>query len=198
MSFEFDEAKAMEEGSATGGKKVLDSGVYDITINTASKTVASTGTTGIDWNFTVDNAKYPNMVYGMWTNRADGTAIFNLDIVNSLMGIAKLKKLTEYQKEIDVKDGKKTVTAYKELNGVKCKVALQKILDVYNDEVTEKNEIKAFFNTDGQTFAESKRSAEPKQLLYYQDKMKDKETTKYKAFALEVEDEPEEETGSLL
>ena len=196
--FEFNEETAMEESIGSAGKKVLDSGVYDITILTASKTTASTGTTGIDWSIKVDGAQYPNIIYGMWTHRADGTTIFNANIVNALMGIVGAKKLTEIQKEIEVKDGKKTVTAYKELEGVKCKVAIQKVLDVYNGEVTEKNEIKAFFNENGQTFAEAKRSSKPKQMLYYQDKMKDKETTEYKKFQAEASDEIEDDIRSLL
>ena len=200
MAFIFNEEEALASEASSGGSKVLDSGVYNITILTASKSVASTGTTGIDWSLQVEGSKYPNMVYGFWTNKSNGDKIFNLDTLYGLMGVAGLKTLTEYQKEIEIKDGKKTVTAYKELDNLKCQVAVQKVLDVYNGEVTEKNEIKAFFNTDGQTFAESKRSSEPKQKLYYSSKMKDKETPAYKSFALDA-DEPEaeeESSGSLL
>lgn len=197
--FDFDEKAAMTEGATSTGKKVLDSGVYDVTINTASKTVASTGTIGIDWNFIVDGAQYPNIVYGMWVAKANGDKIFNMDIVQGLMGIIGAKKLTEVQKEIEVKDGAKTVTAYKELDGVKCKVAVQKVLDVYNGEVREKNEIKAFFNTNGQTFAEQVTNKEPKQSVYYETKMVDKQTDEYKKFIADHDDTEEEtDTGSLL
>lgn len=193
MAFVFDEAAALQAGgTGSAGKKVLDTSVYDVTINTASKTVAGTGTEGIDWNFTVDGAQYPNTIYGMWIQKANGDKIFNMDIVQGLMGILGIKQLTEYQKEIEVKDGTKTVTAYKELDGVKAKMAVQKVLDVYNGEVREKNEIKAFFNTNGQTYAEQVQSSEPKQIKYYQEKLQDKETPEYKKFMADRDDEPAE------
>lgn len=195
--FTFDEQAALQAGGSDSGKKVLDTGVYDITIDTASKTVASTGTIGVDWSFTVDGAKYPNKVYGMWIQKANGDKIFNMDVLQGLMGILGIKQLTEYQKEIEVKDGTKTVTAFKELDGAKVKVAVQKVLDVYNGEVTEKNEIKAFFNTNGQTYSEQVKNAEPKQIKYYQEKMKDKETPEYKKFMAEADDEPETNSSLL-
>ena len=199
-NFSFDETAALAAGGTESGKKVLDTGVYDITINTASKTIASTGTEGIDWNISVEGAKYPNMVYGFWIQKANGDKIFNMDIVQGLIGIIGAKGLTEVSKEIDVKDGKKTVTAYKELDGVVCQVAVQKVLDVYNGEVREKNEIKAFFNTKGQTYAEQMKSAEPKQSIYYSTKLTDKETPAYKKHKADHVDEhsTEEDTGSLL
>ncbi len=197
--FNFNEADALASDGAVAGKKVLDSGVYNITINHAAKAVASTGTSGIDWNFTVEGGKYPNMVYGFWTNKANGDKIFNLDVLMGLMGILGLSSLTEQKQSIDIKDGTKEITAYKELNGVQCQVAVQKILDVYNGEVREKNEIKAFFNEEGKTYAEATRGSEAKQKTYYSEKMGDKETTEYKKFQAEAE--PVEEvmaSGSLL
>ncbi len=199
MAFTFDAEAAMAStGTGTAGKKVLDTGVYDITINHAAKTVASTGTEGIDWNFTVDGAQYPNMVWGMWVQKANGDKIFNMDIVQGLMGIIGATGLTEAEVEIEVRDGKKKVTAYKELSGVKCKVAIQKVLDVYNGEVSEKNEIKAFLSTDGKSYAEMTRGSEAKQLDYYSTKLQDKETTEYKKFNAEADTEEEPSRGSLL
>ena len=61
-NFNFDEASALA-GRATSGSKVLDTGVYDITIDTASQTIAGTGTEGIDWSFQVPGAKYKNTIF---------------------------------------------------------------------------------------------------------------------------------------
>jgi len=179
--YEFNEAEAVADGAP--GKKVLDTGIYDVTIVTASETVAGTGTTGIDWSLQVDGQKYPNMVYGMWTVNSSGKPIaFNMNKVQSLMGLVGAKKLTTFNKSIDVQGGTKTVTAYKEFDGKKIKVAIQKILDVYNGEVREKNEIVAFFGVDGKTYAESAKGAEGKQLKYYAANLKDKPTDEYKKF----------------
>ncbi len=196
--YSFDETAATATSGGSGGKKVLDTGVYDIVINTASQTIASTGTEGIDWNFTVDGAQYPNIVYGMWTYKANGDKIFNADIVQGLMGVLGAKELTPYQKEIEVKGGTKKVTVYRELDGAVCKVAVQKVLDVYNGEVTEKNEIKSFFNKDGQTYAEQVKKGEAKQMTYYSTKLTDKETPQYKAHSMETETEDDSSSESLL
>ena len=199
MAFNFDESAALAAGGTETGKKILDTDVYTITINTAAKAVASTGTEGIDWSFTVEGAKYPNQVWGMWILKANGDKIFNMDIVQGLMGLVGAKSLTEYKKTIDVRDGTKEITAYKELNGVQCQVAIQKILDVYNGEVTEKNEIKAFFNMEGKTYAEATRGSEAKQKVYYSTKLEDKETESYKKFQADTDDVEEVmATGSLL
>jgi hypothetical protein len=207
MFIKFDEEKAVEtQGGA--GSKVLDTGVYTVEIVTASKTVASTGTVGIDWSIQVEGHKYPNMVYNMWIQKANGDALFNLPIVQNLMGIAGVKGLTEYKKEIEIKDGTKTVDAFKELENVKCKVAIQKVFDFYNGEVRESNEIKQFFSLDGKTFAESKSNSDAKQIVYFETKLKDNYTDKYKKAKADGDlDEQgtaedtgaeEEESGSLL
>jgi len=185
--FKFNESSAMNEGGTTGSK-VLDTGVYDVTIVTASKVIASTGTVGIDWSLQVEGAKYPNMVYGLWVQKANGDTIFGMDILQSLMGIVGVKQLTEFQKAIDVKGGTKKVTAFKELEGVKVKVAVQKVFDVYNDKVSEKNDIKAFFDKDGRTYSERIKNVEPKQIKYYQEKMVDAETPAYKAYTLDADE----------
>jgi len=190
--FEFDETKAVETGAGEAGKKVLDSGVYDVTLNTVSEAVASTGTEGFDWNFTVDGAKYPNMVYGLWTHRKDESELFGANIVQSLMGVLSVKKLTPYEKTIEIKDGTKKVIAQKEFDGKRVKVAVQKILDVYKGEVKEKNEIKAFFDIEtGKTYSETKSGSEAKQIKWYTENLKDKETTEYKKFMLDDNDEEE-------
>ena len=200
--FEFNEQAAMNGGASTGGKKVLDSGVYYVTLNTVSETTASTGTTGLDWNFTVEGSQYPNTIYGMWIHKADGTELFGANLVQSLMGILGLKSLTTYNKTIEVKDGNKTVMAIKELDGKKVRVAIQKVLDAYNGELREKNEIKAFFDYDtGRTYAEMKNKAEPKQIKWYETSMKDKETPEYKKWKLneEIDDDYDiDESDSVL
>jgi hypothetical protein len=202
MSFiTFDQTEATKESTGTAGKKVLDSGVYNVVINTVSKTVARTGTIGVDINFTVEGAQYPNTVYGMWIMKPDGTKLFSYNILQSLMGLVGAKALTEYDKTVDVKDGTKIVTAFKELDNKPVKIAVQKILDWYNDDLSEKNEIKAFLDaTTDQTFTEKLANKTAKQIEYYQ-KLQDKETDKYKKAMLDAEDEPttaEEATGSLL
>ena len=190
MSFyDFDATAAQETGNS--GSKVLDTGVYEVTVVTASKTVASTGTEGIDWSIHVEGSKYANMVYGMWTINSKGEPIkFNMAKLQSLMGIVGAKKLTEFTKEIEVQGGTKKVTAFKELDGKKVTVAIKKILDVYNGEVKEKNEIEAFFTADGKTYSETVKGGPAKQIEWYKSSMKDKQTDEYKKFMVDADDAP--------
>jgi predicted hydrocarbon binding protein len=135
----------------------------------------------------------------MWIQKADGTNLFGMNIVQGLMGIAGAKTLTEYDKEIETKDGKKVVKAFKELDNVKAKVAVQKVYDYYNGEVKEKNEIKVFFSTDGKTYAETVSGKEAKQIEYYSTKLKDSYTKEYKKAQadgdLNAEGNTESDTG---
>ncbi len=199
--YDFDATAATETGNA--GSKVLDTGVYDAVIVTASKAVASTGTEGIDWSIHVDGSKYANMVYGMWTVNSKGEPIkLNMSKVQALMGITGAKGLTEFAKKIEVQGGTKTVQAYKEFDGKPIKVAVKKILDVYNGEVKEKNEIEAFFAEDGRTYAEIVKGVPSKQIAWYEGKMQDKHTDEYKKFMADggAEEETAESNdgGSLL
>jgi len=166
---------------------VLDTGVYKVKIVTASSTVASTGAKGIDWCVQLPGKKYPNMIYNMWVIKANGDRIFNMDIVDSLMGLLKIKKLTIFDKTIDTKNGKKVVKAFKELDGKECLVAIQKEFDFYGDKVKEKNNIKAFFGLDEKTYAENKGKKPAKQIKYYREKMNDNYTSSYKKQQAEEE-----------
>jgi hypothetical protein len=200
FTFEFNEDMAKAAGQGGGG--ALPSGVYDFTIETVEETVASTGTVGYNFNFLINGKNH--MVYGFWVQKANGDKIFNADILMALMGLNGIKKLTTFQKEIETKNGKKTITAVKEFEGVKGKVALQKVLDWYNGEETEKNEIKQFFDEEGRTFAEKASNAAPRQMEYFRDKLKDKLTDAYKKAQLDNDDASEGDTsgeesgGSIL
>lgn len=197
MNFELDLEAAKTETTSVG--KYLDSGVYDVTIVTLSQVTAKTGTSGFDLSFKVEGAKYPNTIYGIWTNKADGTKIFNADIISGLVGLTGAKTVTAYDKEIEVRGGNKTVKAIKEVDNFKCKVAVQKVLDVYNGDVSEKNEVKMFFTTEGKTYAESVGDKDAKQINYFS-KLQDKETTNYKKMMAEGPSETvaEDDSDSLL
>ena len=178
--FEFNEAEAMEVGQ--GG--TLGTGVHKFSNLIMSKSVASTGTVGFDVSFLIEGQKYRTTIYGMWCFKTNGDEIFNWKTIQRLMGLNGVKKLTLAPKEIEVKDGKKTVEAAVELDGISGTVALQKVLDFYNGDVNEKKfEIKEFFNEAGQTYAESvKKDTNKKQFTYYSEKLQDGQTPAYKKY----------------
>ena len=199
--FEFNE-KAATESTGNGGSKCLETGVYDVTLITVSKTIAKTGTEGIDVSFQVEGSKYPNVVYGMWHTKSNGDSIaFNANKIQALMGLLGGKGLTEFTKEIEVRGGTKNVTAYKETEKFVCKLAIKKSLDIYNGDVTEKNEIEAFLSAEGKTYAEQAGNKPAKQMEYYSSKMKDSESKAYKAYIADggaQEESEDTDEGSLL
>ena len=197
--FEFNETVATATTGNTGSK-VLSTGVYKMNIETVSFVTAKTGTKGVDISFKIEGGKYPNMIYGVWYEKANGDKInMGNAIIQNLVGLTG-GKVTVYDKTIDVKDGKKVVKAIKECDGFEGYIAVVKVHDVYNGEVREKNEARAFMNVEKKTYAESKSNSEPKQYKYYSENLKDVETSAFKKFKLDTNDveEENEEGGSLL
>lgn len=206
--FKFEESAALAANTGNSGSKVLDSGCYPMTIDTVSETIASTGTKGFDFSFLVDGSKWSNKVYGVWHTKSNGDDIkMNSSVIQNLMGLTE-KKITMYDKTIEVKDGTKVVKAVKEFDGFKGYVAIVKVLDFYNGEVREKNEIRAFMNEDKKTYAETVKNSDAKQFAYYTANLKDTKTEAYKKAEAngeirsqsntETEAESAEEEGSLL
>lgn len=167
--FSFDEKSAL----ATDSSAPITAGVYDATIDTVSTRTASTGTQGVDYSFTLSDGRKA-IVYGSWIRKSTGETLLDGDKLNSLMGILGVKTLTEYDKTIEVKDGKKVVRALKELDGKKIKVALFNELDVYNGEERKNMKVHSFFNEKGFSYSEIvANAAEPKKIDYVRNNIKD-------------------------
>ena len=205
--FKFDETSAVETTGGNGLGKILPTGVYDVTIKTVSETTAGTGAKGIDISFLVDGSKFPNTVYGIWYKKSNGDDIaFNKNKINNLLGLAGGKSPEVYDKTVETKDGNRIVKAWKHLDDFKCKIAIRKVIDVYNGEEREKNEIEAFLGTDGRTYAEKVKNSDAKQIIYYSEKLKDKYTDEWKKANAdgelnadrEANTTEDEEGGSLL
>lgn len=174
--FTFDQGSAIS-ADATGS---IETGVYDVTIDTVSAREASTGTIGVDYSFVLEDGRKA-IVYGSWIRKKSGETLIDGDKLNALMGLVGAKTLTEYNKEIEVKDGKKMVRAMKELDGQKIKVALFKEHDVYNGEERTNLKIHSFFSTKGFSYSEIVSGAkEPKKLKYVEANLKDSYTKRYK------------------
>ena len=181
MNFEFDETKATEESVQGGG--YLTTGVHKGKIIAAVLAKAGTGTTGIDWHIQIEGQRFVTTIYGMWCARADGSEIFNAKTVQRLMGLNKIKKLTVVKQEVETHNGKEKLDVYKELSGLEVNVSLQKVLDVYNGTVKDKKfEVKEFFNSKNQTYAEQVKNSEAKQYIFHSEKMKDGQTSEYKKY----------------
>lgn len=174
--FTFDQGSAVSADS----KGSIETGVYNVTIDTVSSRVASTGTIGVDYSFILDDGRKA-IVYGSWIRKPNGDTLMDGDKLNALMGLVGATTLTEYDKTIEVKDGKKVVRAMKELDGKKIKVALFKEYDMYNGEEKTGLKIHSFFSTNGLSYSEIvSKAKEPKKLAYVEANLKDGYTKRYK------------------
>jgi len=192
--FTFDEGAAKSADS----KGSIDTGVYKAKIDTASLTVASTGTKGIDFSFELEDGRKA-LVYGMYYEKADGSKLMDNDKINSLLGILGIKSLSTYQKTIDVKDGKKIVEAIKELDQKQIMVALNVEHDIYNGEERNKLRIYGFFNKDGFSYSELVAKVdEPKKIEYVRKNLKDTFSKAFKAYNAEGESFAAPTGSSLL
>ena len=193
--FEFNEKSAL----AVDSRSPITAGVYEATIDTVSTRVASTGTKGLDYSFTLKDGRKA-IVYGSWIQNSKGEMLLDGDKLNSLMGILGVKSLTEYDKTIDVKDGKKIVKALKEFDGKSIMVALFNETDVYQGEERQNLKIHSFFNKDGFSYSEIvAKATEAKKIAYVREKIKDTQSKRAKqAEAFGGNDATEESADSLL
>lgn len=191
--FSFNEKSAL----ATDSNAPITAGVYDATIDTVSTRTAATGTQGVDYSFILSDGRKA-IVYGSWIRKATGETLLDGDKLNSLMGILGVKTLTEHDKTIEVKDGKKVVRALKELDGKKVKVALFNEQDIYNGEERKNLKIHSFFNEKGFSYSEIVANAtEPKKINYVRNNIKDttsKRAQKAEMFGADVAEESSAES----
>lgn len=189
FTFEFDEELALEAESTGGSFGVLDTGAYAVTINYASLDKTKNGNNTLSLNITTDSGHTTTLwnVFGtvdkVWSS---GKENFGYKDFQSFMAVNGVKSFTQVPYTLKKEDGTKIkdLTVVKELQGKKCKLVIQKVLDIYNDDISEKNEIYASYNAKGQTYLEMKDNAPAEKILKVAERVKDKETKAYKSFKL--------------
>ena len=204
LEFVFDDEIA-EEAEQTGGSfGTLDTGIYNITINHASLDKTQKGNNTLSLSITTDTGHETTLwgVFGtidkLW---ASGSENYGYKDFQSLMAACGAKTITPTPFDLKKDDGTliKQLSVVKELHGVKCVLAIQKQLDVYNGEVRESNIIHSSYNSKGQTYLESKTNSEAVKVDKVAERLKDKETKAYKAQGVSAPFEEEEVvSGSLL
>lgn len=200
--FEEDVAEEAEQGGGSFG--TLDTGVYDVTIKHASLDKTKGGNNTLSLSIETKDGHQTTLwnVFGtidkVWKS---GSENFSYKNFQAFMAAAGAKSITpfEYKLEIEGREPK-YLSCVKELHGKKMKLAIQKVLDVYNSEVKESNEIHSSYNEKGQTYLEAKTGEQASKITKVAERLKDKETKQYKAYngspvEIEEEDEP---SSSLL
>lgn len=161
-----------------GSKYISDSGVYDVTINFASYSVASTGTIGFNLNVMYGDEE--QTFYGPYIQKADGTSIsVGTRLLTHLGVIAGVDEFTEETEEHAVgKDRKlQEFTVIPELAGLPIKIHVQKEFyrNSKTNEIGERMNIQAFFREDGASAEEIVNDSEVgKRLAVVKEKYADK------------------------
>lgn len=202
FTFEFDEDLASEAEATGGSFGVLDTGMYAVTINFASVSKTENGNTTLSLDITTEDGHNTTLwnVFGtidkVWKS---GSENFGYKNFQAFMAVNGIKSFTQVPYALKKDDGTliKNLTVVKELQGKKCKLVIQKVLDVYN----LKNAIHSSYNEKGQTYLEMKDKAPAEKIYKVAERIKDKETKEYKLIKLNsspAQDDRYDEADSIL
>ena len=203
LNFVFDDELAAEAESTGGSFGTLDTGIYGVTINFAAldKTAKGNNTLALDIT-TADGHR--TTIWGafgtidkVW---ASGSENYGYKDLQAFMAVLGVKSMTPTPYALKKDDGTliKNLSVVKELHGVKCKLAIQKELSVYNGEVKESNIIYSSYNAKGQTYLEVKSNSDAEKIYKVAERLKDKETKEYKKLSTAPVETEEESHESLL
>ena len=203
LNFTFEDDIAVEAENTGGSFGTLETGIYDVTINFGALDKTSKGNNTLALDITTADGHQTTIwsAFGtidkMW---ASGSENYGYKDFQGFMAACGVKTITPTPFALKKDDGTliKNLSVVKELHGAKCRLAIQKVLDVYNGEVKEKNEIHSSYNAKGQTYLEAKSGTPAEKITKVAERLKDKETKQYKQSLASVPVEEEVSSGSLL
>lgn len=155
---------ALEAENTGGSFGVLDTGVYSITIKHAAMNKTKNGNNVVDISIQTEDG-HETTIWGMCIDPtwASGSENYDYKKWQSLAAVTGMKTGETAPYKLELSNGQvKDLVVFKELQGAKLKVALQKELSVYQGDVKEKNIFHSFYFEDGCTLSErmSKKTAE--------------------------------------
>lgn len=186
IDFVFDEGLVEEAEAEQGGSfGTLDTGVYKVVVNFASLDKTSKGNNTLSLDITTEDGHRTTIWNAFGTidkTWASGKENFGYKDFQSFMVACGAKSITPTEFALKKEDGTliKNLNVVKELHGAKCTLAIQKELDIYNDDVRERNIIHSCYNAKGQTYLEAKGNAKADKIVKVAERLKDKETKAYK------------------
>jgi hypothetical protein len=203
IDFIFEDDIAAEAGSEGGSFGTLDTGIYGVTINFAALDKTSKGNNTLALDITTDDGHTTTIWSAFGTidkTWASGSENFSYKDFMAFMGVLGVKSITPTPYALKKDDGTliKNLSVVKELHGVKCKLAIQKELDIYNGEVKERNLIHSSYNAKGKNYLEAKSNSEAEKIVKVAERLNDKESKRYKQSLTQASYAEEESTESLL
>lgn len=202
INFVFEEDLVEEAEASQGGTfGVLDTGVYDVTINFASLDKTEKGNNTLTLDITTDTGHNTKLwrVFGTIDKTwASGKENYGYKDFQAFAFATGLKSITPVDFDLKKDNGElvKKLSVVKELHGAKCKLAIQKQFRSYNGKDIEENIIHSSYNTKGQTYLEFKNGQEAAKIKKVAERLTDKKDKSYQANTT-VEEEPTS-LGGLL
>jgi len=204
LNFDFSEDEVIEaESFSGGGYGVLDTGIYEVTINHAALDKTAKGNNTISLGITTSDGHETTIYSAFGTidaTWASGTENYGYKDFQAFMSSCGAKTITPTPYTLKKDDGTviKELSVVKELHGKKCVLAIQKELDVYNGQEKERNLIHSSYDEKGRTYLEAKGNLPAEKKDKVAARLQDKLSKAYKAQgSAPVEEEPEEMTGLL-
>jgi len=189
--FNLDTEVASTAGGSGGSFGTMETGVYDVTIVTATLGKTKSKNNCIDLSLVTADGHEKTIYQAFILDEKWATGSVNhgykdwmaFAVVMGLKGITTFNKpLVKEDGSPVMKNGQPVVlNAVKELDGKKCKLAIVKELDFYKGEVTEDNIVFASFTEAGLNANEKINSLDPEALGKLDGRLSDKKTKRLKA-----------------
>lgn len=157
---------ALADVAESGGKFISKSGIYDVVINYANVTVNEHNARSINFNIQYEGTE--STLYGLRLDNNDGTENFGMRAFNNLCVIAGIESVSEpVTREHKVgKDGEiKEFAVLEDFDNLPVKVRVQFAYHVYQGEIKETKDIKAFYREDGASAFEILSGFEGKEVV---------------------------------
>ncbi len=204
LDFNFNEDEVIEaESGGEGSWGVLDTGIYEVTINFASldKTAKGNNTVALDITTADGHQTTIWSAFGTIDKAwASGTENYGYKDWQAFMVANGAKTITPTPYTLKKEDGTviKELSVIKELHGSKCVLAIQKELDIYNGQEKERNLVHSSYNAKGQTYLEAKGNLPAEKKDKVAARLQDKKSKAYKAQGASAPVVEEEEMSGLL
>lgn len=193
--FKLEEEAALEANVGGGSFGVLDTGIYDVTISHAAIDKTKNGNNVVNIAIKTDTG-HETTIWGMCIDPtwASGAENYDYKKWQSLAALAGMRTGETVPFTLELSNGQtKQLVVFKELHGFKCKLAIQKKLDVYNGDVRESNVIYEFYGADGKTYAEKAANKDANRIGKVESRLSDYETKPYKALGKTMSNAPVDE-----
>jgi len=168
MAFFITKIDKQSVADSTGGNYISENGIYDVTIKFVSVKVNEHGARSLDFN--VDYKGSEQVFYGLKLDNNDGTENFQRNVFNKLcviLGIESVDNPTIETHKVGKDQTPTDLSVLTEFSDMPVKLRVHYLYELYNGDIKEKREIKAFYRaSDSATAAEILAASEGEEVNF--------------------------------